>query len=86
MTTIEEASKFQHLHLIATQVLAQSILNKLSSEWDDCFVCHDYSMVGRQKVNSIVSNCYLKNLARDVTESRKGDQVREFTIIINSSR
>ena len=38
-------------------------------------------MVGRQKVNSIVSNCYLKNLARDVTETRRRDQVREFKII-----
>ena len=63
---------------VPSKVLAQSILNKLSSEWDDCFVCHDHSMVGRQKVNSIVSNCYLKNLARDVTETRRRDQVREF--------
>ena len=63
---------------VPSKVLAQNILNKLSSEWDDCFVCHDHSMVWRQKVNSIVSNCYLKNLARDVTETRRRDQVREF--------
>ena len=63
---------------VPSKVLAQSILNKLSSEWDDCFVCHDHSMVGRQKFNSIESNCYLKNLDRDVTEIRRRDQVREF--------
>ena len=63
---------------VPSKVLAQIILNKLSSEWNDFFVCHDHSMVGRQKVNSIVSNCYLKNLARDVTKTRRRDQVREF--------
>ena len=34
-------------------------------------MCHDHSMVRRQKVNPIVSNCYLKNLVRDVTETRR---------------
>ena len=63
---------------VPSKVLAQSILNQLSSEWDDSFVCHDHSMVGRQKVNSIISNCYLKNLARDVKETKRRDQVREF--------
>ena len=63
---------------VPSKVLAQSILNKLSSEWDDFFVGHNHSMVGRQKVNSIVSNCYSKNLAKDVTETRRRDQVKEF--------
>ena len=63
---------------VPSKVLAQSILNHLSSEWNDSFVCPDHSMVGRQKVNSIISNCYMKNLARDVTETRRRDQVREF--------
>ena len=63
---------------VPSKVLARSILNKLSSEWDDCFVCLDRSMVGRQKVNSIVSNCSLNYLARDVTETRRRDQVREY--------
>ena len=57
---------------VLSKVLAQSILNHLSSEWDDLFVCHNHSMVGLNIVNSIISNCYLKNLARDVTETRKG--------------
>ena len=63
---------------VPSKVLAQSILNKLSSKWNYCFVCHGQSMVGRQKVNSIESNCYLKNLARDVTETRRRDQDKEF--------
>ena len=63
---------------IPSKVLAQSILDCLSSDWDDSFVCPQHSLIGRQKENSIVSNCYLKNLARDVSETRRRDQVKEF--------
>ena len=63
---------------IPSKVLAQSILDCLSSDWDDSFVCPQHSLIGRQKVNSIVSNCYFKNLARDVSETRRRDQVKEF--------
>ena len=63
---------------IPSKVVTQSILDKLSSEWDDSFVCPEHSSHGRHKVNSIISNCFLKNLARDVSDTRRRDQVREF--------
>ena len=61
-----------------SKVLAQRILDHLSSGWDDSFVCVNHSMIGRQEVNSIISICFFKNLARDVSETRRRDQVREF--------
>ena len=66
---------------LPSKVLAQSILDCLSSDWDDSFICPQHSLIGRRKVNSIVSNCYLKNLARDVSETRRRDLIREFKII-----
>ena len=62
---------------IPSKVVTQSILDRLSSEWDDSFVCPEHSLNGRHKVNSIISNCFLKNLARDVSETRRRDQLRE---------
>ena len=55
----------------------------MSSGWDDSFVCPQHSLIGRQKVNSIVSNCFLRNLARDDSETRRRDQVREFKRIMS---
>ena len=61
-----------------SKVVTQTILDELSSEWDDSFVCPEHSASGPHKVNSIISNCLLNNLARDVSETRRRDQVREF--------
>ena len=61
-----------------SKVVTQTILDELSSEWDDSFVCPEHSASGRHKVNSVISNCFLNNLARDVSETRRRDQVREF--------
>ena len=41
---------------IPSKVVTQSILDRLSSEWDDSFVCPEHSLNGRHKVNSIISN------------------------------
>ena len=61
-----------------SKVATQAIMDELSSESDDSFVCPEHSASGRHKVNSIISNCSLKNLASDVSETRRRDQVREY--------
>ena len=63
---------------LPSKPLAQFVLYHLSSEWDDSFVCMNHSIIGRQKVNSIISNCFLKNLAKDVSETKRRHQVQEF--------
>ena len=68
---------------VHSKVLGQSILNHLSSEWNNSFVCYDHSIVGRQKFNYIILNCYMKNLARDMTETRRRDHVKERMKIAN---
>ena len=41
-----------------SKVVTQTILDELSSEWDNTFVCPEHSASGRHKVNSIISNFF----------------------------
>ena len=60
------------------KTLAQELLNFATDEWDTSFACTEHSMKSRELVNNIISNIYFNNLRKQISETRRKDQVSAF--------
>ena len=60
------------------KTLAQELLNFATDEWDTSYACTEHSMKSRELVNNIISNIYFNNLRKQISETRRKDQISAF--------
>ena len=58
--------------------LALALLSIATVEWDSTFACSCHSEKSKELVNKITSNIYFNNLRKQVSETRRKDQVTAF--------
>ena len=60
------------------KLLICSLLKVLSNQWDTTFSCDLHYPECRNRINCIIANLYLTGMSREISETRRKDQVESF--------
>ena len=57
------------------KILGHSLLNEVSPNWDNHYICPAHSSIYRSMINYTISNIYFSNLARSISETKRKKQI-----------
>ena len=60
------------------KTLAQELLDLATVEWDTSYACPEHLIKSRELVDKILSNIYFNNLRKQISGTRRKDQVSAF--------
>ena len=64
--------------MLPLKILIYRLLEVISSQWDTTFACESNHLNHRNRTNSIIANLYLTGLSKEISETRRKDQVESF--------
>ena len=64
--------------MLPLKILIYRLLEVMSNQWDTTFACESHYVALRNQTNSIIANLYLTGLSREISETRRKDQVESF--------
>ena len=64
--------------MLPLKILIYRLLEAMSNQWDTTSACDSHYLNLRNRTNSIIANLYLTGLSKEISETRRKDQVESF--------